>query len=71
MPGPGYTVKDLVYYSGLFGGICLVYVGTRQVAIHHILRLIISIVAGLGLGWAALSAYESSRQKNPPRDDDF
>jgi hypothetical protein len=58
--GPGYTVRDLYYYSGLFAGIIIVYVGTQSTELHPILRLVLGLIAGVALGWIADRAYQAS-----------
>lgn len=52
-----YTMGDLVFYVGLFGGIIL----TNQLLIGVIetglIRLIIGAVVGIGLGWVLGRVY--------------
>ena len=69
MKGPGYTVEDLVFYTGLFGGIILVFVGLAPFGVHTIVRLIGGLVVGLGVGWAFTKAYNSmkSNRNDPDR----
>lgn len=64
--GPGYTMTDLVYYAGLFGGVIVVYLATKNVPLHPILRLGAGLVVGVGVGWALERAYRQSRGGTPP-----
>lgn len=64
--GPGYTISDLVYYGGLFGGVIVVYLATKSMAIHPIVRLGVGLVVGVGLGWAFERAYRQSQGGTPP-----
>ncbi|PQO27240.1 hypothetical protein [Blastopirellula marina] len=67
--GPGYTIDDLIYYTGLFGGIIVTYVLLQNVPIHHIIRLIIALAVGAGTGWCA--TYFFSRTGGSGGDDGF
>lgn len=70
--GPGYTVKDLVFYGGLFAGLIIVVPLARQNGIHPLVGLLGGGVVGMGLGWMMLKAYESMNSQNTkfPGDDD-
>jgi hypothetical protein len=57
MAGPGYTVNDLVYYMGLFGGIIGVYLGTAPLGLHPLLRLVGGLIVGVGCGWVLEKLY--------------
>lgn len=58
MAGPAYTVKDLIYYAGLMGGIIAAYLVLQPFGLHPLLRLLIGLGLGIGIGWLAVSAYE-------------
>jgi uncharacterized membrane protein len=61
--GPGYNMEDLVFYGMLFLGIILTYKLFEQFApdVHRILRLLVSLVVGLGIGWVAVKLYQGSK----------
>ena len=66
--GPRYTLNDLVYYTGLFGGIIAVYLTTRPY-VHPLIALIGGLVVGVGLGYALERAYARTQEpgeKPPP-----
>jgi hypothetical protein len=65
--GPGYTIADLVFYSGLFAGIIVTYLSLNaaEVELHQIVKLLIGLAIGCGVGWVCLKIYEASR-KPPP-----
>ncbi|MGE3806612.1 MAG: hypothetical protein AB7K24_18245 [Gemmataceae bacterium] len=67
MKGPDYTVEDLIYYMGLFGGIIVTYLVMEQMGVHPLLRLIVGLVVGVGLGWVCLRIYTNAI--SPPRQD--
>jgi hypothetical protein len=75
--GPGYTVKDLFYYGGLFGGIIIVYTTLDPWKIHPLMRLLLGLGVGVALGWLLERTYENmiaSRRSpddldEPPRQD--
>jgi hypothetical protein len=71
--GPDYTVKDLVYYTGLFAGIIVVYLLLAPFGLHPLLKLVPAIFVGAGLGWACEQLYTRSRRppRDPHRDDDW
>lgn len=69
MKGPGYTVDDLIYYLGLFGGIIVTYQVLAQFDVMPIIRLIAGLVVGVGLGFVSLSIYKSLNAP-PPQDPD-
>ena len=56
-----YTVKDLVYYAGLFAGIIVTFKALEPFAIHSIIRLIAGLVVGVGLGWIAERVYSATQ----------
>ena len=62
--GPGYTVKDLVFYGMMILGIVLTYKLFEEFAptVHRLLRFIVSLVVGGGVGWLALKLYEGGGQ---------
>ena len=61
--GPGYTVDDLVFYGMMFLGIIVTYKSIEEFApdVHHIIRLIVGLIVGVGLGWVSLKLYHSGR----------
>jgi hypothetical protein len=59
MQGPGYTVKDLFYYGGLFAGIILVSTTLQPWGIHPLFRLLLGLGLGVGLGWLLERIYEN------------
>ena len=60
MKGPGYTVKDLVYYTGMFSGIILVFAAAKPYGIQPIFCFIGGLIVGAGLGWMAEQIYEKN-----------
>jgi hypothetical protein len=62
--GPGYTVQDLVFYSGFIGGIIVTYLGLQALELDwpQIVYLILGLVVGAGLGWLALFLFERIRR---------
>lgn len=58
--GPGYTVKDLVYYGGLFGGLIVVYLAGRPYGVHPLILLVGGIIVGVGVGYVLERLYERS-----------
>lgn len=62
--GPGYTVKDLVFWIGLFTGLIVTYLVMEAFEIHRIVRLLVGLVVGLGVGWVLTKAFEFG--KVPP-----
>ncbi len=71
MKPPGYTVKDLLYYTGLFAGIIAVYLALAPFGVHPIIRLVGGLIVGVGAGWllekAYLSAKAGGEDREPPR----
>jgi hypothetical protein len=61
--GSGYTVNDLVYYSGLFLGIIVVFAIGRPYGIHPIIMLIVGLVVGVGLGYVLERFYRSYKRE--------
>lgn len=59
MASPDYTVKDLVFWAGLIGGMAVVYNLMRPMGYHHIVNLLVGGAAGMALGGAALKLYEN------------
>jgi hypothetical protein len=60
--GPGYTMNDLVYYSGLFFGIIAVYAIARPYGFHSLIVLVVGICVGAGLGYTLERVYKNSRR---------
>lgn len=57
-----YTVRDLVFYFGMFGGIIIVsqWMGS-QFQTHRIVNLICGGIAGLVIGTLAQRSYDSMK----------
>jgi hypothetical protein len=68
--GPGYTVNDLVYWSGMIAGIVGVVTIGRSYGVNQLVLLIGGIVLGAGLGFTLERAYRSLNQP-PSQDQDF
>lgn len=69
MAGPGYTVSDLVYWSGLFLGVIIAFVGGRHLGItNHIVLLVAGLALGVPLGMVFEKAY---RGGGPPPPEDL
>lgn len=67
-----YTVADLVYWTGMIGGIIIAYFILEPMAVHPLLRLGAGIALGAGLGFIFEKLYQSV--KTPKRehfDDEF
>ncbi len=62
---PGYTINDLMYWSGMIAGIVTVVLIGKQYGIDRIFLLIGGIVLGAGLGYTLEMAYRKSME--PPR----
>src|SRR5206468_1570026 len=71
MTSPGYTTKDLVYYTGLFAGIILVYLGLGPLGVHPILSLLLGLGVGVGLGWLLERLYTGSSSAKPRDPNDY
>lgn len=71
--GPGYTVADLVFYSGLIGGMAVTFTTLQgmEVDLHHIFKLLISLGVGIVLGGGALMLYERNKRKPKWPPDDY
>jgi hypothetical protein len=63
--GPGYTVNDLVYWTGMMGGIIAVVLTGRQYGVNQIILLIGGLVVGAGLGFVMERAYRNSNRRPP------
>lgn len=61
--GPGYTVEDLVFYGMLFAGIILTFLLFQEFApeVHRLVRLLVSLVVGLGVGWLGVKLYQGGK----------
>ncbi len=67
MSGPGYTEKDLYYYGGLMGGIALAFIVLGRLGVHNtIVRLIIGLIVGVGLGWFLEKSFHKAKDNEPP-----
>jgi hypothetical protein len=60
--GSGYTINDLVYYSGLFFGIIVVFSIGRPYGFHPILNLVVGIVVGALLGYVLERLYRTAKR---------
>ncbi len=67
--GPGYTVNDLVYWTGMIAGIVAVFAIGKPYGVDRIILLIGGVVAGAGLGFVLEKVYKNSSQP-PPSDFD-
>ena len=55
-----YTLSDLFYYGGLFSGIIASYkILESQGVESQLIRLIVGLVVGIGMGWFLQNVYES------------
>lgn len=64
MAGPQYTEKDLYYYGAFMGGIIIAFLALGRLGVtNQIVRLVVGLIVGVGLGWAAERAYLKSKQK--------
>jgi hypothetical protein len=67
--GPGYTINDLMYWSGMIGGIVAVVLIGRQFGVQQIFLLIGGVVVGAGLGFSLEWFYRKSLEPPRPPDD--
>jgi hypothetical protein len=73
--GPsGYTVKDLVYWSGLMGGVVVTYgiLHALDIELHPLVRALLAIGVGVALGWTSERIYTRAQrpaQAGPRRND--
>ncbi len=66
--GPGYTVRDLVYWSGFIGGVLLAYlVFFHAVETYQLVRVIGMLVCGVASGFLCELTYRKVT-RNPPKD---
>jgi hypothetical protein len=61
MRGPGYGVKDLIFYSGFIGGTIVTFLALQSTELSEFVRFLIGLPVGVALGWVLLKAYESRR----------
>jgi hypothetical protein len=76
--GPaGYTVKDLVFWSGFMGGAIAAYgiMHALELDVHVLLRALVSMGAGVAVGWTCERIYTQFKRapkSGPhPHNDDF
>jgi hypothetical protein len=69
LPG-GYTAGDLIFNFSVIIGLVLTFVLLReyQPEMNDLLRGLIALLVGLGIGFAALKIYEAVRKPPPPDD---
>jgi hypothetical protein len=60
-----YTVKDLVYYIGLFGGLAATYLFLQSQGVHGLIALLGALGVGVACGWLSESIYEKFRNRPP------
>jgi hypothetical protein len=60
--------KDGIFTAGVMFGIILCVTGARALGIHHIVGLIVGVLAGAGIGYVAQQAYINSRRPPDQRD---
>jgi hypothetical protein len=60
--GSGYTISDLVYYTGLFFGIIVVFGVGRPYGFHPLLILLVGVLVGAGLGYSLERLYKNSKR---------
>lgn len=83
MKGPGYTVNDLAFWTGLIVGLSCTYVGLTSLPAYHdvlgqlgladwtrIITLVIGGLVGVALGGAAERVARSTGKKRPPMNDE-
>ena len=75
MASPQYTTKDLVFYTGLMGGMIITVTAMRPLGYHGLVNLICGGIAGMILGNLALKVYEGVSNADDhgnqrPMDDD-
>jgi hypothetical protein len=64
--GPGYTVADLVWYSGLIAGMVGTYFALMPLGVQKWVSLVAGLVVGIGLGWLGETIYRQSKRRRPP-----
>ena len=64
MASPDYTVKDLVFWTGLIGGLAVVSNMMKPLGYPQIVNILVGGVAGMILGGAALKLYEAMQNKD-------
>jgi hypothetical protein len=64
--GPGYTVNDLVWWSGLITGVVVCYFRLTPLGVPRLVSLVVGGAAGIGLGWGLETLYRNSRSPRPP-----
>jgi hypothetical protein len=64
--GPGYTINDLVYWGGLMAGLGVTYLALKPLGWHPIVQLLLSLVAGVGVGYVCEKIYDQSKRRPGP-----
>lgn len=59
-----YTVSDLVFYAGLFGGVIVAHLTLAGTIENSWIRLGIGVVLGIGLGWGLRLLYSTLAQRS-------
>jgi hypothetical protein len=70
--GPGYTVEDLVYWSGFIGGVVITYGILFHVVVlelHPIVRLLGMLVVGVSTGFVCERIYRLMKPGKRPEDE--
>lgn len=67
---PGYTVSDLIFYSGVIGGTAVTYLVLQalQIEMWQLFKLLISLGVGVMLGGGCLLAFEHFKRPKWPAD---
>jgi hypothetical protein len=68
--GPGYTVRDLVFWVGAMAGILVAHFTLRalEVELQPILRIVVILVAAVTTGWLCETGYRLGTR--PPKRDE-
>ena len=64
MASSDYTIKDLIFWTGLMGGLIVVHQIIKPYGYPQIVNLLVSGAVGMVLGSAALKLYEAMQNKD-------